>query len=60
MQSVSYRYQSVLVRKLVGHGLEMGLEVGLKQGLRQGQQKGRVEGEHRALFKVARKPRARR
>jgi hypothetical protein len=54
MKSGKYRYQSVLVRKLVGHGLEMGLEVGLQQGLRQGQQEGRVEGEQRALFKVLR------
>jgi hypothetical protein len=48
MQSGGYQYQSELVRKLVGHGLEKGL----KQGLRQGQQEGRLEGEHRALFKV--------
>jgi hypothetical protein len=44
MQSGSYQYQSELVRKLVGHGLE--------KGLKKGEQKGRLEGEHRALFKV--------
>jgi hypothetical protein len=52
MQSGSYQYQSELVRKLVGHGLEKGLEKGLKKGLQQGEQKGRLEGEHRALIKV--------
>ncbi|HVG60301.1 MAG TPA: hypothetical protein VNA24_17210 [Hyalangium sp.] len=44
MQSGNYQYQSELVRKLVGHGLEKGLKKGLKEG--------RLEGEHRALFKV--------